>query len=289
MRALADALGLDATERAAVAAAASATAAPVAAGPASDGAGGASPGRYRLPSHSGPSSDGSPRPMWWPTIWATSGSSRWWAQAGWARDAASRSELPQRRPRSSVGARGGSVSMPYRIPRRSPRQCLTASGVNETPGRPIAEQIAGAVPAEPLLLVLDNCEHLLDPVAELLGPLLATTAITVLATSRETLAIPGEVVRTVEPLALPSTGAENDVDALVEVASVQLFVERAGRARPGFAVDEHTAMAVARICRRLDGLPLAIELTAARLRGTTVMQLAEEHYHFAQSRTTPIT
>ena len=275
VRALADALGLDATERAALAAAASATVAPVAAGPASDGAGGASPRPVPPPQPLG----------------ALIGR---FAEANVVAD-----DLGNERLLTLVGPGGvGKTRLVLRVaaattekfsggtwwvgldavqdPPSLPAAVLAASGVNETPGRPIAEQIAGAVPAEPLLLVLDNCEHLLDPVAELLGPLLATTAITVLATSRETLAIPGEVVRTVEPLALPSTGAENDVDALVEVASVQLFVERAGRARPGFALDEHTAMAVARICRRLDGLPLAIELTAARLRGTTVMQLAED-------------
>ncbi|MFH8367660.1 AfsR/SARP family transcriptional regulator [Streptomyces sp. NPDC018031] len=115
-----------------------------------------------------------------------------------------------------------------------------------------------------LLLLLDNCEHVIDAAARLAETLLAhCPGVTVLATSREPLGVPGETVRPVEPL-LP-------------VPAHQLFAERAAAVRPGFATDHdpRTAAAVAEICRRLDGLPLAIELAAARLRLLTPRQIAD--------------
>ncbi|GGO85278.1 AfsR family transcriptional regulator [Wenjunlia tyrosinilytica] len=112
-----------------------------------------------------------------------------------------------------------------------------------------------------LLLVLDNCEHLIAACADLADTLLAACpGITVLATSREPLGVPGEAVRPVEPLPPPTAH--------------RLFAERAAAVRPGFDPDEDRA-AVAEICRRLDGLPLAIELAAARLRLLTPRQIAD--------------
>ncbi|CDR08030.1 AfsR/SARP family transcriptional regulator [Streptomyces iranensis] len=115
-----------------------------------------------------------------------------------------------------------------------------------------------------LLLLLDNCEHVIDTAARLTETLLAhCPGVTVLATSREPLGVPGETVRPVEPL--PPAPAH------------QLFAERAATVRPGFdpAAEPDTAAAVAEICRRLDGLPLAIELAAARLRLLTPRQIAD--------------
>ncbi|GAA1290766.1 AfsR/SARP family transcriptional regulator [Streptomyces javensis] len=115
-----------------------------------------------------------------------------------------------------------------------------------------------------LLLLLDNCEHVIDTAARLTETLLAhCPGVTVLATSREPLGVPGETIRPVEPL--PPAPAH------------QLFAERAATVRPGFdpAADPDTAAAVAEICRRLDGLPLAIELAAARLRLLTPRQIAD--------------
>ncbi|MFH8566755.1 ATP-binding protein [Streptomyces sp. NPDC017988] len=115
--------------------------------------------------------------------------------------------------------------------------------------------------ARSLLLVLDNCEHVIDAAAELAETLLThCPGLTILATSREPLGVPGESVRPVEPL--PPDPAH------------RLFAERAAAVRPGFAPDED-AEAVAEICRRLDGLPLAIELAAARLRLLTPRQIAD--------------
>ncbi|WP_234356720.1 BTAD domain-containing putative transcriptional regulator [Streptomyces sp. NBRC 110028] len=126
-----------------------------------------------------------------------------------------------------------------------------------------------------LLLLLDNCEHVIDTAARLTETLLARCpGVTVLATSREPLGVPGETVRPVEPL--PPAPAH------------QLFAERAATVRPGFdpAGDPDTAAAVAEICRRLDGLPLAIELAAARLRLLTPRQIADrldDRFHLLTS------
>lgn len=123
------------------------------------------------------------------------------------------------------------------------------------------------------LLVVDNCEHVAGPIGELLTTLLrAAPGLRVLATSREPLGVPGERLYPVAPLDPPTR------DALAEVrrsAAVQLFTRRAAASVPDFAVDASNAAAVAEICRRLDGLPLALELAAARLRALSVHELAE--------------
>ncbi len=123
------------------------------------------------------------------------------------------------------------------------------------------------------LLVLDNCEHLIGAVAELAERLLSgCSRLRILTTSREPLAITGETIVPVAPLALPD-GEVSAAQAL-EVPAVRLFADRATAASAGFAVDEETVGDVVEICRRVDGLPLAIELAAARLRTMTLRQLA---------------
>ncbi|MEU4517210.1 BTAD domain-containing putative transcriptional regulator [Amycolatopsis sp. NPDC024027] len=121
------------------------------------------------------------------------------------------------------------------------------------------------------LLLIDNCEHLIDAVAHLVATLLPRCpALRVLATSREPLAVDGEALVPLGPLALP--GPDDDVRA---VASVRLFTERAAAVRPGFAVDETTLPDIVRVVRGLDGLPLALELAAARLRTLSLPDLAD--------------
>ena len=113
-----------------------------------------------------------------------------------------------------------------------------------------------------LLVVFDNCEHVIDQAAALAETLTGTVpGLRLIATSREPLGVPGEVLVPVGPLALP--------------AAVELFVDRARAVRPGFTADEHTRPVINDICRRLDGLPLAVELAAARLRSLTLATLAE--------------
>ncbi|MFN8074127.1 MAG: BTAD domain-containing putative transcriptional regulator [Kineosporiaceae bacterium] len=127
------------------------------------------------------------------------------------------------------------------------------------------------------LLVLDNCEHLIAAAAALADELLGRCPhLRVLATSREPLAITGEVLHPVTPLRLPSRNApsEAELDAVAAAPAVRLFHDRAGAAVPGFALTPQTLPDVVEICRRLDGMPLAIELAAARLRTLPLPQLA---------------
>jgi predicted ATPase/DNA-binding SARP family transcriptional activator len=126
-----------------------------------------------------------------------------------------------------------------------------------------------------LLLVLDNCEHLLDACARLAAAVLrACPDVVVLATSREPLRVGGEVTWRTPSLALPDLQDLPSLDRLAELESVRLFVERARDAAPGFVLDERTAPAVAEICVRLDGMPLALELAAARSSALAPAQLA---------------
>lgn len=122
-----------------------------------------------------------------------------------------------------------------------------------------------------LLLVLDNCEHLLDACARVTAHLLARChTLVVLATSREPLAIPGEMILRVPPLSLPESSTPDDWQRLLAYDGIRLFVERAQAAEPSFRFSGATAPAVADICRQLDGIPLALELAAVRVRGMGV-------------------
>lgn len=124
------------------------------------------------------------------------------------------------------------------------------------------------------VLVLDNCEHLIDAVAKLADALLGQLPqLRILATSREPLALTGEALCHLGPLELP--GADPDVAEAASATAVQLFVDRARKVRADFDLDESTAGAVAEVCRRLDGMPLALELAAATLRAMTIEQVAE--------------
>ncbi|WNV85634.1 BTAD domain-containing putative transcriptional regulator [Umezawaea sp. Da 62-37] len=124
------------------------------------------------------------------------------------------------------------------------------------------------------LLLVDNCEHLVDAVAHLLAALLSRCpGLRVLATSREPLAVDGEALVPLGPLALP--GPDDDVEQARRAASVRLFAERAAAVRPGFAVDGTTLPEVLRVVRGLDGMPLALELAAARLRTLSLPALAD--------------
>jgi predicted ATPase/DNA-binding SARP family transcriptional activator len=139
---------------------------------------------------------------------------------------------------------------------------------------PLADRLAGALGSRQLLLVLDNCEHLIGPVAALAGRLLrAGPGVRILATSQEPLAIGGEQRWEVPPLELPGL-ADGEAGLVAQAGAVRLFVARAAAAVPGFTVDAGNARAVASICRRLDGIPLALELAAARVRALGVHTLA---------------
>ncbi len=138
---------------------------------------------------------------------------------------------------------------------------------------PPLDRLADILAAQQLVLVLDNCEHLIGAVARLAGRVLGEApGVRILATSREPLGVTGETLCPVPSLPLPPDGA-TPAEAL-EYGSVRLLAERAAAVRPGFTIDEVSAEPVIRICRALDGNPLAIELAAARLRSLTPAQVA---------------
>jgi predicted ATPase/class 3 adenylate cyclase len=147
-------------------------------------------------------------------------------------------------------------------------------GVQPFPGRALDEAVLEYLGPKRLLMVLDNCEHLLDAVAHLVDAVTHRCPSTaVLATSREGLALVGEQLVAVPPLSVPAEGDE--ADALVHADAVRLFVDRAQDANREFVLTEHNAPAVAQLCRRLDGIPLAIELAAARVRVLTPEDLVK--------------
>jgi predicted ATPase/class 3 adenylate cyclase len=151
----------------------------------------------------------------------------------------------------------------------------TALGLREQPGRPLLTTLKDYLAMAQLVLLLDNCEHLLDTCALLVGDLLrASPGLRVLATSREPLAVPGEVTYRVASLSLPDSRQPDAEADLMTYEAVRLFVERAQAAQPGFRLSSTNAAAIVRICHRVDGIPLAIELAATRLRTLSADQIA---------------
>ena len=157
-----------------------------------------------------------------------------------------------------------------------PRMVLSTIGLREQQGRPISDTLVHHLATKAALLILDNCEHLLDACAELADGLLRACAeLTILATSREPLGMTGERVRRVPPLSVPAVAIAPSAESVAPFEAVQLFVDRAVAAESRFALTDANAAAVAAICQRLDGIPLALELAAARLQALTVEQLRD--------------
>jgi non-specific serine/threonine protein kinase len=158
-----------------------------------------------------------------------------------------------------------------------PQTVAAAFGVHERPhggdSRSLVETLVETLRARSLLLLLDNCEHLIETCAQLVEALLrACPQLRILATSREALGIAGETTWLAPSLALPSS--QTPPTQIHEVEAVRLFVERASSALPTFQLTAHNVLLVAQICRQLDGIPLAIELAAARVKVLSVEQLA---------------
>ncbi len=150
----------------------------------------------------------------------------------------------------------------------------SALSVREEPGKPLADSIVTALRAADALLVVDNCEHVLDEAADLIAVLLRNCpSLRVLATSQSRLGLPGEASWPVPPLILPDP-ADRDPQAVAQAESVRLFCDRAALARSGFRLTAENVGAVSEICRRLDGIPLALELAAARLNALSAGQVA---------------
>ena len=157
-----------------------------------------------------------------------------------------------------------------------PQAVASALSVPEQPGRTLAEALMGFLRSKSLLVVLDNCEHLVVSCAHLTEALLRVCpSLRILATSREALNIGGEVTLRVPSLSLPDPKAPVSAEHLMRYEAVQLFVDRVRIAQPAFALTGRDVPAVARVCRRLDGIPLAIELAAPRVTVLSVEQIAE--------------
>jgi predicted ATPase/transcriptional regulator with XRE-family HTH domain len=157
-----------------------------------------------------------------------------------------------------------------------PRIVAGALGARELQDVPILDTLIGSLRRKRLLLVLDNCEHLIDACAALAERLLtACPDLSILATSREPVRIAGEQRRPVQPLAVPDLNRVTSFDALAGSPAVRLFVERAQAVDADFSLTEANVCSVAQVCARLDGIPLAIELAASRMGALAVDQLAE--------------
>ncbi len=145
-------------------------------------------------------------------------------------------------------------------------------GAREAPGRPLIETLCAHVRGRQLLLLLDNCEHLVDACARLADAMLRAAAeLTIMATSREPLSLGGEQTYPLPPLSLPDPAA--GIEAIGRSEAAQLFVERAQKQQPTFMLSTGGSSVVARICVRLDGIPLALELAAARVRTLSIEQI----------------
>ncbi len=156
---------------------------------------------------------------------------------------------------------------PLTDPSLVPAAVATAVGVGEVPGRALADTLAEHLATQTTLVILDNCEHLVDAASKLADQLLRRgVGLRVLATSREGLGVPGELVWRVPSLSAPDPNAAQTAAAAGRFEAVQLFCDRAESQRPGFVLTDDNADVVGHICRRLDGVPLAIELAAARVK-----------------------
>src|SRR5713226_5481995 len=165
---------------------------------------------------------------------------------------------------------------PLADPALVPQTVASALGVRDAPGRPLTATLTDYLRSKSLLLVLDNCEHLLEAGAQLADALLRSCPrLRLLASSREGLGIGGEQTYRVPSLSLPDARHLPPLERLRDFEAVQLFADRARLSQATFAVTQANALSVAQVCQRLDGIPLAIELAAARVKALSVEKLNE--------------
>ncbi|MHB9849074.1 ATP-binding protein [Streptomyces krungchingensis] len=165
---------------------------------------------------------------------------------------------------------------PVRQPELVAQAVVSALGIPDQSTKPPVEQLIDHLARRQALIVLDNCEHLAEACGVLADQLLRGCArVRVLATSRQVLGIAGEHVYQVPPLSVPDPDAPPPADVLDRYESVHLLVDRATAIKPGFAVSDANRAEVARLCARLDGIPLAIELAASRLRSLPLGEVVD--------------
>jgi predicted ATPase/class 3 adenylate cyclase/tetratricopeptide (TPR) repeat protein len=157
-----------------------------------------------------------------------------------------------------------------------PSAVATALGLREEPDKPLLTTLRDFLSQRQLLIILDNCEHLVEACAHFADSVLRTSHATrILASSREPLTISGELAWRVSPLPTPDPKAQTSILQLTQFAAVRLFIERARFANASFQVTNDNAPSVSQICWQLDGVPLAIELAASRVKAMRVEQIAE--------------
>ena len=165
---------------------------------------------------------------------------------------------------------------PISNPSSVPAAALTALGLPAEVHRPAIDMLCDYLREKEALLILDNCEHLVEACARMVDRLLhAAPKLRILTSSRESLGIAGEVSYRVPSLELPDIKQLPSLDALSQYEAVKLFIDRARAAQPTFNVTNENAPAVAQICHRLDGIPLALELAAAKVRALSVEQISK--------------
>jgi predicted ATPase/class 3 adenylate cyclase len=163
---------------------------------------------------------------------------------------------------------------PQADPALVPQVLATTLGIREEAGRPILTTLVDHLRLKRVLLLFDNCEHLVDACARLVEALLrGCLEVKILSTSREALGLTGEVTFRVPPMSLPDSLHLPPLERLPDYEAIRLFLDRAAAVKPDFTLADATAPAVVQICQRLDGLPLAIELAAARVRTLSVEQI----------------
>ncbi len=198
-----------------------------------------------------------------------------------ARQLAEGADLPKRSNGSADAAHFDAIHFVELLPLTDgallAQTVLTALGLEGNANQPPAQTLVQFWGSRHVLLILDNCEHLIEAVAHLVETLLGGCAhLRVLATSRERLAIGAETLFSVGPLALPGEQARRDVESAMRYAAVQLFTERTQAVTPRFRLAPHNVDAVLRICTLLDGLPLALELAAAATATFSVAEIAQQ-------------
>jgi len=165
---------------------------------------------------------------------------------------------------------------PVLDPNLVPRTTAITIGLREEPQRPVIDMLCDYLSIKKMLIILDNCEHLVDACANMAEQILRTAVdVRILASSREALGVAGEVTYRVPSLRLPDKDHLPSLEALNQYEAVKLFIDRATAAQPTFAVTNENAPSLAQICHRLDGIPLAIELAAAKIRVLSLDQIAK--------------
>jgi predicted ATPase len=161
--------------------------------------------------------------------------------------------------------------------------------IKETPDKTIIDTLIENIKDKTLLILLDNCEHLIQVCAEVADNLLqSVNGIRILATSREALNIPGEVIWGIPLLSLPDPGAKKDLDEIQRYEAIKLFIDRADAGKPGFTLNHQNMAPIIGICQRVSGIPLAIELAATRIRHLgpeAILERLEDQFKILSSTT----